>query len=128
MPSPVRLEDRYRLDCSQVLLNGTQALVRLLLLQQARDAAAGVRTRGYVSGYRGSPLGGLDLQLAAAAAELTAAGVHFQPGVNEDLAATAIWGTQQVGLLPGAKVEVKGEKGEKGEKGVKGENGESGKK
>ena len=83
--------------------DGTQALVRLLLLQQARDAAAGVRTRGYVSGYRGSPLGGLDLQIAAASAELTAAGVHFQPGVNEDLAATAIWGTQQVNMFEGAK-------------------------
>ena len=105
MQVPVRLEDRYELNCRRVLLNGTQALVRLLLLQKARDAAAGLRTAGYVSGYRGSPLGGLDQQLLGAQSQLNAAGVHFQPGVNEDLAATAIWGTQQVGLLPGARVE-----------------------
>ena len=105
MQAPVRLEDRYELNCRRVLLNGTQALVRLLLLQKARDAAAGLRTAGYVSGYRGSPLGGLDQQLISAQSHLDAAGVHFEPGVNEDLAATAIWGTQQVGLLPGARVE-----------------------
>ncbi len=105
MQPPVRLEDRYELQCSRVLLNGTQALVRLLLLQGARDAAEGIRSAGYVSGYRGSPLGGLDLQLHTAKPQLDAAGVHFEPGINEDLAATAIWGTQQLGLLPGARVE-----------------------
>lgn len=105
MQNLVRLDDRYRLAHGRVLLSGTQALVRLLLEQHAVDAAAGRRTAGYVSGYRGSPLGGLDLQLNAARADLEAAGVRFLPGVNEDLAATAIWGTQQVGLLSGATVE-----------------------
>ena len=74
-------------------------------MQRARDAAAGLNTAGYISGYRGSPLGGYDLQLQAAQARLEAAQIKFQPGVNEDLAATAIWGTQQVPLLPGAKVD-----------------------
>jgi indolepyruvate ferredoxin oxidoreductase len=105
MQVPVRLEDRYELGCRRVLLNGTQALVRLLLMQGARDHASGVRSAGYVSGYRGSPLGGLDQQLRAAQSYLDGSGVHFEPGVNEDLAATAIWGTQQVGLLPGARVD-----------------------
>ncbi len=105
MQVSVQLEDRYALERGRVLLNGTQALVRLLLLQKARDTAVGLNTAGFVSGYRGSPLGGLDLQLAAAQRHLGAAGVHFEPGVNEDLAATAVWGTQQVGLLPGARVD-----------------------
>ncbi|MDH3263660.1 MAG: indolepyruvate ferredoxin oxidoreductase family protein, partial [Paracoccaceae bacterium] len=94
----ISLEDRFDLDKSPVLLNGTQALVRLMLMQRARDKAAGLNTAGYVTGYRGSPLGAVDLQMARAKARLQAADVLFQPGLNEDLAATAIWGTQQAEL------------------------------
>ena len=99
----ITLDDKYSRDRGRVFLSGTQALVRLPLMQRARDQAAGLNTAGYISGYRGSPLGGYDLQLRAAAARLAAAQVRFEPGVNEDLAATAIWGTQQVPLLPGAR-------------------------
>jgi len=94
----VRLEDRYDLAKSPVLLNGTQALVRLMLMQAARDKAAGLNTAGYVTGYRGSPLGAVDMQMARAATQLQEAGVLFQPGLNEDLAATALWGSQQAEL------------------------------
>ncbi len=94
----ISLSDRFDLTKTTVLLNGTQALVRLLLMQRARDAAAGLNTAGYVSGYRGSPLGAVDLQMARARAELQASQITFQPGLNEDLAATAIWGTQQAEL------------------------------
>jgi indolepyruvate ferredoxin oxidoreductase len=80
------------------LLNGTQALVRLMLMQKARDRAAGLSTGGYVTGYRGSPLGAVDLQMARAGKVLGEADVTFQPGLNEDLAATACWGTQQAEL------------------------------
>ncbi|QDL92135.1 indolepyruvate ferredoxin oxidoreductase family protein [Paroceanicella profunda] len=92
---PVTLDTRYDLDAGQVLLNGTQALVRLTLMQHARDAAAGLNTAGYVTGYRGSPLGGVDLNMAKARTLLEAAQVTFEPGLNEDLAATAVWGSQQ---------------------------------
>ena len=95
----VSLNDRFDVDKSPVLLNGTQALVRLMLQQAARDKAAGLNTAGYVSGYRGSPLGAVDLQMQRAAPFLSAAKVTFQPGLNEDLAATAIWGTQQAELF-----------------------------
>jgi len=94
----ISLADRFDLTKSTVLLNGTQALVRLMLMQAARDHAAGLNTAGYVTGYRGSPLGAVDLQMLRARKELTASGVLFQEGLNEDLAATAIWGTQQAGL------------------------------
>ena len=94
----VTLGDKFDLDCGAVLMNGTQALVRLVLMQAARDRMSGLDTAGYVSGYRGSPLGAVDQQMAAAEAMLTAAGIKFQPGLNEDLAATAIWGTQQAEL------------------------------
>jgi indolepyruvate ferredoxin oxidoreductase len=94
----IRLSDRFDLDKREVLLNGTQALVRLLLTQAARDRAEGLDTAGYVTGYRGSPLGAVDMQMARADAALKAAGVLFQPGLNEDLAATALWGTQQAEL------------------------------
>ncbi|MDP2064045.1 MAG: indolepyruvate ferredoxin oxidoreductase family protein [Phaeovulum sp.] len=94
----ITLADRFDLTKSPVLLNGTQALVRLMLAQSARDRAAGLNTAGYVTGYRGSPLGAVDIQMARAVRELTAAKVRFQPGLNEDLAATAIWGTQQAEL------------------------------
>ncbi|MTH77466.1 indolepyruvate ferredoxin oxidoreductase family protein [Paracoccus aestuariivivens] len=92
------LSDRFDLTKRHVLLNGTQALVRLMLMQSARDKAAGLNTAGLVTGYRGSPLGGVDLQMMKSKKELTAAQVLFQPGLNEDLAATAIWGSQQAEL------------------------------
>jgi indolepyruvate ferredoxin oxidoreductase len=101
----VQLDAKYEADRGTILLNGTQALLRLLLVQRRRDAAAGLNTAGYVSGYRGSPLGGLDQALWQQQARLAAAPVHFQPGLNEDLAATAIWGTQQAPRLPGAQVD-----------------------
>ena len=97
-PRDVTLHDKYDLSKDTVLLNGTQALVRLMLMQAARDRAQGLNTAGYVSGYRGSPLGAVDQQMARAKKDLDAAQVVFQPGLNEDLAATAIWGTQQAEL------------------------------
>src|SRR5687767_9955239 len=97
------LEDKYTLESGRVFLTGTQALIRLMMLQRSRDQAAGVNTAGFVSGYRGSPLGGLDQALWRARAHLERSHVKFQPGLNEDLAATAIWGTQQVNLFAGAK-------------------------
>ena len=99
----VALDDKYRLDRGRVYLNGMQALARLPMLQRERDRAAGLDTAGYVSGYRGSPLGGLDTALHDAAQYLAAHDVRFHPAVNEDLAATAIWGTQQLHLFPGAR-------------------------
>ncbi len=94
----ISLTDRYDLEKSPVLLNGTQALVRLMLMQKARDQAAGLNTAGLVTGYRGSPLGAVDLQMTRAEKYLSAADVTFQYGLNEDLAATALWGSQQAGL------------------------------
>ena len=94
----VSLNDRFDLDRDQVLLNGTQALVRLMLMQKARDRAAGWHTAGYCTGYRGSPLGAVDVQMARAGALLGAADIRFQLGLNEDLAATALWGAQQAEL------------------------------
>ena len=94
----VGLQDKYDLNKSTVFVSGTQALVRLCLLQAEKDRAAGLNTAGYVTGYRGSPLGGIDLQFSQAEPALTAAGVTFHPGLNEDLAATAVWGTQQINL------------------------------
>ncbi|MFQ1700947.1 indolepyruvate ferredoxin oxidoreductase family protein [Loktanella agnita] len=94
----VSLNDRYDLEKSPVLLNGTQALVRLMLMQRARDEKAGLNTAGYVTGYRGSPLGAVDLQMSKAKKVLDPAHVQFQLGLNEDLAATALWGSQQAEL------------------------------
>ena len=94
----ITLNDRYDLEKSPVLLNGTQALVRLVLMQKARDRAAGLNTAGLVTGYRGSPLGAVDLQMQRALKQLAAHDVTFQPGLNEDLAATALWGSQQAEL------------------------------
>ena len=99
----VSLDDKYTLDSGRVYLTGTQALVRLPIMQRRRDAAAGLNTAGYITGYRGSPLGSLDLEIWRAGRIITDNHIHFQPGVNEDLAATAAWGSQQVGLYPGAK-------------------------
>ncbi len=101
----VSLDDKYTLEEGRVFLTGTQALVRLPLMQRARDQAAGLNTGCFISGYRGSPLGAFDQQLWRARKFLEKSNIHFQPGVNEDLAATAIWGTQQVGLYPGANVD-----------------------
>ena len=94
----ISLNDRFNLEKSQVLLNGTQALVRLMLTQSARDRAAGLNTAGYVTGYRGSPLGAVDIQMTRAAKLLAEADVTFNEGLNEDLAATALWGSQQAEL------------------------------
>ncbi|WP_299200410.1 indolepyruvate ferredoxin oxidoreductase family protein [uncultured Tateyamaria sp.] len=94
----ISLNDRYDLEKSPVLLNGTQALVRLMLMQKARDTAAGLNTAGLVTGYRGSPLGAVDMQMTRALKQLAAHDVTFQPGLNEDLAATALWGAQQAEL------------------------------
>ena len=94
----VSLDDRFDLGTSPVLLNGTQALVRLMLMQKARDRAAGLDTAGYVTGYRGSPLGAVDMQMTRAERWLREADIRFEAGLNEDLAATALWGTQQAEL------------------------------
>ncbi|MSO74688.1 MAG: indolepyruvate ferredoxin oxidoreductase family protein [Alphaproteobacteria bacterium] len=99
----VSLDDKYTLEHGQVFMTGTQALVRLPMLQHARDRAAGLNTACYISGYRGSPLGNLDRALVQIKTHLKAHNIHFQPGVNEDLAATAAWGSQQLRLFPGAK-------------------------
>jgi indolepyruvate ferredoxin oxidoreductase len=99
----VSLDDRYDATDGTVYLTGTQALVRLPLMQRQRDAAAGLNTAGYISGYRGSPVGGYDQALWRAKRVLDAHHVRFVPGLNEDLAATAIWGTQQLGVFPGAR-------------------------
>ena len=94
----VSLKDKFDLSKKQVLLNGTQALVRLMLTQKARDTAAGLNTAGYVTGYRGSPLGAVDSVMMRAEPELSASDILFQSGLNEDLAATQLWGAQQAEL------------------------------
>ena len=99
----VSLEDKYTLDAGTVYITGIQALVRLPMMQRRRDAAAGLDTAGYISGYRGSPLGGYDNALVQAKPHLDAHHVRFQPGLNEDLAATAVWGSQHTELFPGAR-------------------------
>ncbi|SDD84374.1 indolepyruvate ferredoxin oxidoreductase family protein [Ruegeria marina] len=99
------LEDRLNQEEGWVYMTGMQALVRLPLQQRQRDAAAGMNTGGYISGYRGSPLGTYDMNLWQAEKQLKANNIVFQPGINEDMAATAVWGSQQVGLFPGAKVD-----------------------
>src|SRR6478609_9910534 len=101
----VSLDDKYALESGRVYLTGAQAFVRLLILQRQRDALAGLNTGGFVSGYRGSPLGALDQSLWKASKFLDRANVKFQPGLNEDLAATSIWGTQQLNLHRGATVD-----------------------
>ncbi len=101
----ISLSDKYDREDGEVFLTGIQALVRLVLDQRRRDSLADLKTGGFISGYRGSPLGGLDQQLWRAAEFLDRAGVTFTPGVNEDLGATSVWGSQQVGLYPGANVD-----------------------
>lgn len=95
----VTLDDKYILDSGRIFLTGVQALVRLPMMQRRRDEAAGLHTAGYVTGYRGSPLGGMDLSLWQAQRFLDKHQIKFQPGINEDLAATAVWGTQQTALF-----------------------------
>ena len=106
MNAPLRqidLDDKYTVGCGRVFLTGIQALTRLPMLQRERDLAAGLNTAGYISGYRGSPLGGLDIALWKAERHLAQHHIVFRPGVNEDLAATALWGTQQLNLASGAR-------------------------
>ena len=108
MSEPLRqvsLSDKYDLESGVAYMSGTQALVRIPIVMRRRDIAAGLNTGGYISGYRGSPLGGYDREVERAGKQLQALNVKFHAGVNEDLAATAVWGTQQVNLLPGANVE-----------------------
>ena len=96
----VTLDDKYSLDYGHAFMSGVQALVKLPMLQQLRDKLQGKNTAGFISGYRGSPLGGYDQALWKAAKYLKARNIVFQPGVNEELAATAVWGTQQLGFAP----------------------------
>jgi indolepyruvate ferredoxin oxidoreductase len=97
------LEDKYSLDSGRAFMSGVQALVRLPMLQRQRDARAGLNTGGFISGYRGSPLGGYDQALVAAKKHLAEQHIVFQPGVNEELGATAVWGTQMLDLYPQSK-------------------------
>ncbi len=99
----VTLEDKYRVEKGRIYLTGTQALVRLPMMQRRRDLAAGRNTACFISGYRGSPLGGFDQALWAARRFTAGSHIEFQPAINEELAATAVWGSQQIGLFPGAK-------------------------
>src|ERR1700722_12874852 len=100
--SGISLDDKYVADEGRIYLTGVQALVRLPMVQRRIDRAAGFNTAGFVSGYRGSPLGTYDRELWAAKRFLDKDEIVFQPGLNEDLAATSVWGSQQVGLSPGA--------------------------
>ncbi|WP_363321696.1 indolepyruvate ferredoxin oxidoreductase family protein [Pseudomonas sp. 21LCFQ02] len=97
------LDDKYTQTQGKALMTGIQALVRLPLMQRQRDLAAGLNTAGFISGYRGSPLGGFDQALWKAREHLQAQHIKFQPGLNEDLAATSLWGTQQVNMFDGAR-------------------------
>ena len=94
-PRSVSLDDKYDLNETRIFVSGPQAILRILLTQKEMDRRAGLRTAGFVSGYRGSPLGGLDLTFQRAGALLAENDISFQPGLNEDLAATAVWGAQQ---------------------------------
>jgi indolepyruvate ferredoxin oxidoreductase len=99
----VTLDDKYALEEGRVYLTGTQALVRLPMLQRQRDVAAGLNTGCFIAGYRGSPLGNFDMALWSARRFLDKNHIKFQPAINEELGATAVWGSQQIGLFPGAK-------------------------
>ncbi|MDF2367253.1 indolepyruvate ferredoxin oxidoreductase family protein [Sneathiella sp.] len=99
----VSLDDKYTLEEGRIFLTGIQALVRLPLMQKERDRAAGLNTAGFISGYRGSPLAGYDQSLWKAAKILKENDIEFEPGVNEDLAATAVWGSQQLNMFKGAR-------------------------
>jgi indolepyruvate ferredoxin oxidoreductase len=99
----VTLDDKYGLDKGRIYLTGTQALVRLPMMQRQRDVAAGLNTGCFISGYRGSPLGGFDQALWGARRFLEKSHICFQPAINEELGATAVWGSQQINLFPGSK-------------------------
>ncbi|MCC3305574.1 indolepyruvate ferredoxin oxidoreductase family protein [Sneathiella sp. HT1-7] len=99
----VSLDDKYTLEEGRIFLTGIQALVRLPLMQKERDRAAGLNTAGFISGYRGSPLAGYDQSLWKASKILKENDIQFEPGVNEDLAATAVWGSQQLNMFKGAR-------------------------
>ncbi|MDH3635503.1 MAG: indolepyruvate ferredoxin oxidoreductase family protein [Gammaproteobacteria bacterium] len=99
----VSLDDKYSLDKGKAFMTGIEALVRLPILQHQRDLEQGLNTACFISGYRGSPIGGLDQALWRAEQFTEAHNIHFLPGINEDLAMTSVWGSQQVGLFPGAR-------------------------
>src|SRR5207302_9995183 len=99
----VTLDDKYTVERGRVYLTGTQALVRLPLMQRQRDLAGGLNTGCFISGYRGSPLGGFDQALWNARRFLERSNIHFQPAINEELGATAVWGSQQINLFPDSK-------------------------
>ena len=101
----VDLSDKFELDEGRIFISGTQALARLALIQTRIDKAAGLNTRGFISGYRGSPLGGLDATLWREKDRMEAAGVVFKPGINEDLAATMVIGSQQIDFFPDPQVD-----------------------
>ena len=101
----ISLQDKYLQSHGRIFISGLQALVRLPVMQAQRDRAAGLNTGGFISGYRGSPLGQYDLALTREADMLARHSIHFTPAINEDLGATAVWGTQQVGLHGPAKVD-----------------------
>jgi indolepyruvate ferredoxin oxidoreductase len=103
MSATISLDDKYALDTTRAYMTGIEALVRLPILQHQRDLERGLNTAGFISGYRGSPLGGVDQAMWKAQKYLDKHHIHFQPGINEDLAATAVWGSQQVNLFDGAK-------------------------
>nr|WP_216364733.1 indolepyruvate ferredoxin oxidoreductase family protein [Rhodanobacter glycinis] len=100
---PVSLQDKWTADQGVVVMNGTQAIARVLLAQATLDRRRGISSAGYISGYRGSPLGSVDTTLWSIARRLESANILFQPGVNEDIAATAIRGTQQLNSVPSAR-------------------------
>lgn len=104
-PASVTLADRYTVRHGQVVITGVQALVRLMLVQAERDKAAGMNTAGFVSGYRGSPLGTLDTAFASARDAVAQANILVKPAINEEMAATAIAGSQQIEASPGARVD-----------------------
>ena len=102
-PDAISLDDKFTLERGRVFMTGTQALIRLPMLQRERDLKNGLNTAGFITGYRGSPLGSVDQTAVKAEKHLAAKHIKFLPGVNEDLAATSVWGTQQVNLFPGAQ-------------------------
>ncbi|MDB5963244.1 MAG: indolepyruvate ferredoxin oxidoreductase [Massilia sp.] len=99
----ISLNDKWTLERGRAFMTGTQALIRLPMMQQERDVKAGLNTAGYITGYRGSPVTSIDMTAVKAKKHLDAHNIHFQPGLNEDLAATAVWGTQQTNLFKDAK-------------------------
>lgn len=101
----VDLDDKYMLEEGQIYITGMQALARLPLMQRRRDLANSLNTAGFISGYRGSPLGGFDQTLWKAQKFLDAYQITFTPGINEDLGATAVWGSQQTSLFKGTRVQ-----------------------